>query len=393
MLDYMSQPAKPAPAGHCTDIAPAQGRRRLLATVLVAPMVAAQFPAPPSQTKVMPVEIVLVAAETVTPAAVSQWKKEGFKAVAVVLDEQTAKAAYRDMARPISDGGLDLYCWIEVARNPKLAAAHPRWMAALGSHRDWQKNFPNLAEPKIGEVAKTFPWVPIGYREAFDAHLARIEQLLQRAPPGWRGLLLNDLQGGPSSCGCGNLQCRWAIDYFVRPTATKLNGDDVAARFLAEVRKRVGDKTVIPVWTTECAEVDLPPDKHQARPGTGLCGTVGCATGACPDVFTRQWTALASGYDGPIGLLALHTALQRTQKDFGGGPAWVTNALAYLDQTLPANGVKAIPSHRLWVVVEGFRPEEEATARELAAKAGVGAVIVARAKIDQSYEPRMVPAK
>src|SRR5438034_7191474 len=239
-------------------------------------------------------------------------------------------------------------------------------MAALGSHEDWQKNFKNFPEPGIGEVAKAFPWVPIGYREAFDAHLARLEQLLKRAPPGWRGLLLNDLQAGPSSCGCGNLQCRWAIDYFVPPTATKLEGDDVAARFMAEVRKRAGDKAVIPVWTTECDEVDLPADKHQGKPGTGLCGTVGCATGACPDVFTRQWSALTSAYEGPIGVLALHTALQRTQNEFGGGPGWVTNAVSYLDETLPAKGGKPIPSQRLWVIVEGSHPGEEAGAREIA---------------------------
>ncbi len=329
----------------------------------------------------------------VTPAAVSQWRQERFTGVAVVLDEQTGQARYRELARYISDGGLELYLWTEVARNPKLAAAHPRWMAALGSHADWQKNFKNFPEPGIGEVAKAFPWVPIGYREAFDAHVARIEQLLKRAPPGWRGLLLNDLQAGPSSCGCGNLQCRWAIDYHVHPTATKLEGDDVAARFVAEVRKRAGDKTVIPVWTTECEEVDLPADKHQGRSGTGLCGTVGCATGACPDVFTRQWSALASGRDDPICLLALHTALQRTAREFGGGPGWVTNAIAYLDKTLPAHGGQAVSSARLWVVVEGSQTPEETTARELAAKAGVGAVIVARAKTDQSYEPRMIPAK
>src|SRR5438034_2100780 len=364
-----------------------------LAALLIAPRAASQVPVAPSQAKVTPVEIILVEAETVKPAAVSQWRQERFKAVAVVLDEQTGEARYRELARHISAGGLDLYCWIEVARNPKLAAAHPRWMAALGSHEDWQKSFPKFLEPGVGEVAKAFPWVPISYREAFDAHLARIEQLLKRAPPGWRGLLLNDLQAGPSSCGCGNLQCRWAVDYFVRPTATKMEGDDVAARFVAEVRKRAGDKTVIPVWTTECDEVDLPPDKHQGKRGTGLCGRVGCATGSCPEVFTRQWSALASGHDGAICLLALHTALQRTRKEFGGGPGWVTNAIAYLDKTLPANGGKAVSSDRLWVVVEDTRNAEGVSARELATKAGVGAVIVARAKIDQSYEPRMITAK
>jgi len=277
-----------------------------------------------------------------TPAAVAQWKKERFQAVAVVLDERTDKAAYRELARRISDGGLDLYCWIEVARNPKLATAHPRWMAALGFHQDWQKNFPKFPEPGIGEVAKAFPWVPIGYREAFDAHLARIELLIERAPPGWRGLLVNDLQAGPSSCGCGNLQCRWAIDYEVRPTATKLTGDDVATRFLTEVRKRTGDKTVIPVWTTECENVDLPAHKKSGPPRHWAVRDGRLRDGACPEVFTRQWTALTSSNDGPIGLLALHTALQRTQKEFGGGANWVTNAIAYLNQTLPVHGGKAI---------------------------------------------------
>jgi len=172
-----------------------------------------------------------------------------------------------------------------------------------------------------------------------------------------------------------------------------VGGDHVVARFLAEVRQRVGNKTVIPVWTTECESVDLPADKNRGRPGTGLCGTVGCATGACPDQFTRQWSALVSSHDGPIALLALHRALQRTQPEFGGGPAWVTNTIAYLGQTLPAHGAKPISTDRLWVVVEGSPSSDETVARDLASKAGVGAVIVARTQMDQSYEPRMIPAK
>jgi len=344
----------------------------------------------PSQSTAPPLEIVLVDAGPLKSELVSQWKNEGFKAVAIVLDDRAGEAVYREMARGISEGGLEIYCWIEVGRNPKLAAAHPRWMASLGMHEDWQKNFPNVPEPGVSEVAKAFPWVPICYQETFDAHLERIGQLLKRAPPGWRGLLLNDLQGGPSSCGCGNLQCRWAGDYHVRSTATKLEGSDIAGKFIAEVRKRAGDKQVIPVWATECEAVDLPADKHQGRPGTGLCGTVGCATGACPDVFTRQWTGLTSVHEGPIGVLGLHTALQRTQTAFGGGAGWVTNALAYLDQTLPASGGKPVPRARFWVVVEGSGSGEEKEAREAAAKAGVGAVIVARARIDQSYEPRII---
>jgi hypothetical protein len=347
------------------------------------------FQAAPNISK-PPVEIVLVESAQATTEAIARWKAEGFKGVALVLDDPAKEGAIGEAARRVLAGGLDLYWWIEVARNAKLAAAHPRWMAALGAHDDWQKNFPDHRERKFGEVAKAYPWVPICYREGFDAQLARVEGLLNRLPAGWRGVLLNDLQAGPSSCGCGNSQCRWAVDYHVHPTATKMEGNDVAVQFLSEIRRRVPGKEVIPAWTTECEEVDLPADKHQGRPGTGLCGTVGCATGTCPDMFSRQWTALESGHSGPIALLGLHRAFQRTRTEFGGGPSWLTNALAYLEKTVPAHDGKAVPKDRLWIVVEGDSAAEEASARKVAAESGVGAIIVARTRIDQSYEPRMI---
>src|SRR5262249_2104539 len=102
---------------------------------------------------------------------------------------------------------------------------------------------------------------------------------------------------------------------------------------------------------------------------------------------------LAAGQDGPIGLLGLHGSFLRTSPEFGGGPAWWTNALSYLDQTLPANSGKPTPHGRLWVVVQGGEPADEAAARRAAAGSGVGAVIVARARLDQSYTPRLVPVQ
>lgn len=345
--------------------------------------------AAPDPARQAPSQMVLVAPAAVTALAVAHWKEEGFKGAAIVLDDQVEPARLGEIGQRLAQGGLEGYGWIEVARNPRMATAHPRWMAALGMHQDWQRNFPNLPEAKAGEVAKAFPWVPLGYQESFDAHLARVEQLLKRMPDGWRGVLLNDLQGGPSSCGCGNLQCRWAIDYGVRSTATKLTGDDVAARFVAEARRLAGAKLVVPVWTTECEEVDLPAAKHQGRPGTGLCGTVGCATGTCPEVFTRQWSALAAAPDGPIALLGLHLALRRTQPDFGGGPAWAAGPSAYLRRMTSAGGA-AVAADRVWVVLEGADAEEEALARERASTAGAATVIVARIRLDQSYEPRLI---
>ena len=86
-------------------------------------------------------------------------------------------------------------------------------------------------------------------------------------------MFLNDLQAGPSSCGCGNDQCRWALDYGSPPTAAKTPGDDFAARIVAELSRGFPGKAVVPVWVTECEPSDLP----GAKGGTGLCGGVGCA--------------------------------------------------------------------------------------------------------------------
>jgi hypothetical protein len=340
-----------------------------------------------------PTEIILVAPRRVDAASITTWKKENFQAVAVVLDEGTDAAVYRDAARQISSASLDLYYWIEVARNPRMAEAHPRWMASLGMHDDWQKRFPNAPRPKQGQVAKAFPWVPIWYQEAFDAHLVRVEALLKKVPDGWRGVLLNDLQGGPSSCGCGNLQCRWATDYHVVATGTRIAGDDVPAKFVAAVQQKLPGKAVVPVWVTECEEQDLPANKRADGKTTGLCGSVGCAVGLCPKDFTKQWSALLAGHEGPIGLLALTGEFDRERAEYGTGAGWVRNAAAYLDQTPPQNGAGTFPRERLWLVVQGYDTQHETAARRLARETGARAVVIARTRIDQSYEPHLVAVK
>jgi hypothetical protein len=338
-----------------------------------------------------PFEIVLVEPQAVQADAVARWKQEGFTGVAMVLKEEPNDEEYRRGASVIAAASVDIYYWIEVGRNVPLAAAHPRWMASLGTHEDWQKRFPGARLPATNEVAKAFPWVPIWYRENFDAHLSRIEKLLRKVPASYRGLLVNDLQGAPSSCGCGNLQCRWATDYHVSSTATRVAGDDAAARFVSAVRERAGAKQVVPVWVTECEEEDLPANRRPDGRSTGLCGTVGCAVGLCPKDFTKQWSGLLASHDGPIGLLGLHREFGRDTAQ-GPGPAWVKSTLRYVDQVPAKNGGKPVPHERLWLVVQGYDTAEEPAARKLAAEQGVAAVVVARTRIDQSYEPRIIPA-
>ncbi|MBP85683.1 MAG: hypothetical protein CMJ64_03040 [Planctomycetaceae bacterium] len=91
-------------------------------------------------------------------------------------------------------------------------------------------------------------------KEPFQQQLQRVEKLLaDRAQP--KGVFLNDLQGAPSACGCGNHLCRWTTDYGKIRTATRL-GNDAPAAFVVAVKKLLPQSNVIPVWTTECEEHD-----------------------------------------------------------------------------------------------------------------------------------------
>jgi hypothetical protein len=332
-------------------------------------------------------QIVLVDPTSAAAAAVAAWKADGLGAVAFVVDDRTDVAVLNAAADVATGHGLGVYAWIEVGRNTDLARDHPEWMASLGMHADWRTRFPGVRQPEKGEVAKARPWVPIAYKEAFSAHRRRIERLLSKLPSATRGILLNDLQAGPGSCGCGNLQCRWAVDYHEPATATVL--PDAAPKFLAEIAKLASGKEIIPVWTTECEAEDLPTDKRPPGAwGTGLCGSVQCFD-YCRQRFGEQWAALQKDRSGPTALLALHREFQRDRPEYGGPAVWVSRAADYCEKHGRAS------RDRLWLVVQGYdvSADEAAAVRAAALKAGVGAIVVARTRIDQSYEPRIIRVK
>ncbi len=339
------------------------------------------------------IEMVFVVPDAVTSKQIESWHGEGFTAVVVLLDEEYPAGAYRAAASAASAAKMELYYWVEIARSKRLADAHPRWMASLGMHDDWLARFPTEKMSKKGDVAKAYPWVPIGYVEAFQAHLLRLKELLGKVPDSYRGLLLNDLQGGPASCGCGNLQCRWAIDYGVPSTATKEGYDDAAARFVSEVSKLTPGKRIVPVWTTECEHQDLPADKAPAGKTTGLCGSVACATGTCPRAFAKQLRALMDTHAGPLGLLTAEHACGRDTRFYGGPGGWIAAAVGYLDSTHVISQKPGLSHDQLWLVVQGTpeNADAEAASRNAAQNLHPGAVIIARVSIDQSYEPRVIP--
>ncbi len=335
---------------------------------------------------------VLIEPQAVSPAAIKAWRADGYDSVALVLDERFTRQAYEAAALAAAEGGLRLYYWLEIGRNPELADEHPEWIASLGMHEDWRVRFPHVPPAAEGEVAKAWPWVPVAYAEAFDAHLARVKNLVSRAAGQFEGLLVNDIQAGPAACGCGNLLCRWSIDYGVPQTTAQLSGDDVAARFVEEVRKMVPGRPVIPVWTTECENQDLPQENLTAGKSTGLCGSVACSKGTCPKAFAAQWTALLADHRDPVGLLALHRQFERTGVGQGRGVDWIRAAIEYVDQFPQAPSTAPLPHERMWVVLQGFDTPatEQSALRKAADDLHVGGYFVAMSTIEQSYEPRIV---
>ena len=323
---------------------------------------------------------VLVKPDRVTPGFLASWKARGATAVVVPLDEAT-RGRWEATARTVERAGMTLWPWVEVARNPAMADAHPAWMAAIGGHHDdWRRRFPKAPTARPGEVVKAWPWVPIGYAPAFDAHRGRLETLLGDLPGTWAGAFLNDLQAGPSSCGCGNDQCRWALDYGTPATAAKIPGDDGAARIVAELIGRHPGKAIVPVWVTECERADLP----DAAGGTGYCGGVACARGDCWPRYARSWNPLLKSTDGPIALALWSETFRRD-------PArWIAADLA-LFRAPPRGSTPIAPERTIAVVQAWDKPEATVDAlRDRVARSATSWVL-ALDPIDQSWEPRAVP--
>jgi hypothetical protein len=324
-----------------------------------------------------PVRGIFARPERLTPEFLGHWKAQGATAVVVPLDEET-KGRWQEIADRVERAGMSAWLWVEVARNPALAEAHPEWMAATGGHHDdWRRRFPNAPRAKDGEVIKAWPWVPVGYAPAFAAHRERLKRLLTDLPGAWVGVFLNDLQAGPSSCGCGNDQCRWALDYGTPPTAERTPSDDAAARLVAEVAARHPEKTIVPVWVTECEAADLPGVKD----GTGLCGGVACARGDCWPRYVRSWNPLVKATDGPI-------AVALWPETFCPDPArWIKSTLP-LFQKPPRDGTP-LPAERTIAVIQAWGTPGPALLPLLkrVEPRSRGWVLMLDA-IEQSWEPR-----
>ena len=334
-----------------------------------------------------PLRGALLSAKLATADHLEVLKKDGYNSAILQITSTAAADIKQDAAaaKRIEAASLELCYWLEIARSPELADAHPLWMASLQGHGEWRRFHKDLPFPKEGEVVKNYPWVPVLYQESFDAHLARVTKLLSELPPPKR-IFLNDLQAAPSACGCGNPVCRWTADYGPIVTATKL-GDDAAARFVTEVRKLVPSETpVIPIWTTECEEHDKEKD--------ALCAGIGCFKGICWKAYTKQLMPLAEN-SSEIGVLLLYKDFGQDSSVYSQPAGWIKHALAGFATMPPKNDGKAIGPERLIAVLQGYDVSERELAEQIARTKEVGAAgtIVAFAKIDQSWSPKLIKWK
>jgi hypothetical protein len=309
---------------------------------------------------------------------VQELKTGGYNAAVLMLtdgpDRDTVSAA-----QGILSAGLDLYYWVEIARNPALADAHPEWMASLQGHPEWRRLFPSSPPTRTNEVVKNYPWVPVRYQETFPVHLERVKHLLADKPSP-KGIFLNDLQGAPSACGCGNHLCRWTTDYGAIRTAT-LMSNDAPARFVAAVKQLAPAVSVIPVWTPECEEQDK----------AGLCAGVGCFEGTCWREFTAQLMPLAQEAQ-TIGVLLPYREFQRDLPRYGRPAGWIEHALTSFSEMPPKRNGTPIPGKRLVAILQGWDVTREQIDAQIARtrEAGAAGYVVALAEIQQSWEPRII---
>ena len=87
-----------------------------------------------------PLRAILCSADKINAANLHRWSTEGVNSVVLMATPETTQDL-RAAIRQIRSARFQLYYWIEVARSPTLASAHPEWMASLQGHPEWRRHF------------------------------------------------------------------------------------------------------------------------------------------------------------------------------------------------------------------------------------------------------------
>lgn len=321
---------------------------------------------------------VLIRPEMIDDESLAMWQRDSMQIVLSLDDSlDVDRAAQALAAEKLRDAGFQVEYWIEIARCVRLADAHPEWMCSLQGHDEWRRLFPELPEAAEGEVVKNYPWVPILYEESYAAQLDRVASLVAELPAPKR-IWLNDLQGGPSACGCGHPLCRWTADYGPIHTATPL-GDDAAANFVRAIQEKFPAAEIVPVWATECEAED----EHDA------CGGVGCFKGICWQAYVRQLMHLEK-IAPRIGVQCFYKALDRDLPRFGSTAGWLRFALQSFQVMPPQRAGQAIAADRLIAVIQGWdvTADERNAQIAMAEQAGAAGYLLATFSIPHDWRPQ-----
>ncbi len=309
---------------------------------------------------------------------------------AVVFDLAAGGEALRQACENARGLGVPVWGWIEVGRDEAAAEAHPEWMHAP-QHPEWLQAFPDWSG---GPTALVAPWICVNNRAAFNYALERVRALVQNAPP-LEGLFLNDIQGPPAGCGCGNVLCRsWDNSPGEKIAPTPYANPDV---FFPQVfwhacaHAMVDTLPISRICPIICGECEIgvtlggveSPDEQ-----LGSCRGIPCARPCAQVYWPGLVRALAAERGGPsaVGLLTPYKLFGRDVPLYGDTAAWVGASVTHYREYDPAAQVIAVTQG--WDVT----PEELAAQIEQAASNGAWGTLVLEEPLDQSWWPAAPPA-
>jgi hypothetical protein len=263
----------------------------------------------------------------VLQASPRRWQEALHQARALGCDALawTLGAPEDDALRATQAAGLRSHAWMQVARDPEAAGAHPEWMHCP-QHHEWLRRFPDYQGAHPAVVA---PYIGLNTQAAFDYALAKAKAAIEAAP--WaEQVWLADIQGPPMGCGCGNPSCRsWDNAPGPKLACTPYDRPEILfpLEFYTALRALLPNTEIVPVLCPECErriEIDgvADPDGPQ---GTDLCQGIPCG-----DICTVQYfPRLLAGFrqtTAPLGMLLMVEALEKNHAVFGPPCTWATRA-------------------------------------------------------------------
>ncbi len=334
-----------------------------------------------------------LAAGDLTTERLGEFARQG---EVVVLDLAADESTLREACAAARAAGVAIWGWIEVARDPAATASHPEWMHAP-QHHEWLQAFPDYRAQGGAHPAVVADWICVNNRAAFEYAHARVCSLVQAAPP-LDGLLLNDIQGPPAGCGCGNILCRsWdnSPGDKIAPTPYVMPDvyfSQVFWRACAESLSKLPTHPlsidrVVPILCGEC-EIGIPMGKVFSPDDLlNNCRGINCSNVCSLHYWPGMVRAFAQDRGGPaaVGLLTPYKLFGRDMPLYGDTAAWVGASQTHYHTCDPVANLIA--------VIQGWDVSEDELSAQVAQAAENGAkgVLALEEPLDQSYHPLPLP--